>query len=314
MATSDDVEASEPAPPPALTKAQRRLILAAPIHRQIRLCVYSTVALSTLECLVSLFCVVYSSIVAKPILQDEKWFIFHYTAAATFSLAGIAYVVVYFRDVKFFAWPDQLKIDAGWITFANGISGCFFFYIYYKMRTYGTIDALGEACVDSCNAKLAFVRISPLVVPSINIALGLVQIFLLVIVYRNPIVNPPLDEHGMPVPVNPLTGEVLPLDQNGKPILPPELRPPALSTASSTQLGRDVGRTRQKTSKRSARSRDGSNDAETESGSGSDSDEEKTLLDADGAGTGQSRSVVSKELGRADSSSRRSRRHGQRQR
>lgn len=57
-----------------------------------------------------------------------------------------------------------------------------------------------------------------------NIFLLLIQILLLVLLFRNPIINPPLDSHGMPKPINPLTGAVMPLDNHGQPILPPELR------------------------------------------------------------------------------------------
>lgn len=55
--------------------------------------------------------------------------------------------------------------------------------------------------------------------------LGALQLLLGVTLYRNPIINPPLDQHGMPIPQDPETGLPMPLDAKGQPILPEWLLP-----------------------------------------------------------------------------------------
>jgi hypothetical protein len=75
----------------------------------------------------------------------------------------------------------------------------------------------------------------------VNLLLLSIQIFFLVRLFRNPIINPPLDEHGMPKPINPLDGTVLPMGPDGQPILPPELRP-AKEAKTTTDKGKDDGK------------------------------------------------------------------------
>jgi len=102
-----------------------------------------------------------------------------------------------------------------------------------------------------------------------NIVLLGIQICLLQLLYKNPIINPPLDEHGMPVPINPLNGNCMPLGKDGKPILPPELRPrkdQAKATSSKPDPADDTNLS----------------DASTLSPSEDSDAEERTLIDEDG--------------------------------
>lgn len=97
---------------------------------------------------------------------------------------------------------------------------------------------------------------------------GCIQLLLSVLLWYNPILNPPLDTEGNPVPQDPETGRPLPLDANGKPIEPAWLRPPPSTT--STQQSAGAGR-------------NGKGDEPPASGGGSDDEEagggeEKKLL------------------------------------
>ncbi|GAA6019388.1 hypothetical protein JCM11491_004810 [Sporobolomyces phaffii] len=208
-----------------LSKAQLSLIRASPIHRRIRLAVYSILSLSIVGFLTSIVVVLLGCILAGHLLRQHRWLVVHYVFASLFATLWLAYTGVYYRDVKYGAWSDQLKIDSGWISFAVVFSSSFFFYLFYKLQTLATVESLGAHCIFACDTDLSFIRLSPLIVGIINLVLLAVQLYLLVLLFRNPIVNPPLDENGMPKAINPLDGTVLPIGPNGKPILPPELRP-----------------------------------------------------------------------------------------
>jgi hypothetical protein len=69
-----------------------------------------------------------------------------------------------------------------------------------------------------------------------SLTFGCLQLFLSILLYRNPILNPPLDAEGNPVPQDPETGAPLPLDKNGKPIEPAWLRPQPPSSVSQPTL------------------------------------------------------------------------------
>lgn len=116
-----------------------------------------------------------------------------------------------------------------------------------------------------------------------NILLLAIQIYLLVMLSKNPIINPPLDEHGMPVPINPLNGERLPIGPDGKPILPPELRP-------------QTNQTKTKPSEKDLADDTNLSDASTLSPSEDSDAEERTLIDADGVSKDKS-AMSQKELG-----------------
>lgn len=158
---------------------------------------------------------------------------------------------------------------------ANAFGSFFQLYIYYKMQTYGLPDMFDLACSSGCGAKLKFVKLSPLVVslhflaslfPKLaelctsqlaisSLLLGLVQLFLCFRVYKSPLVQIPLDSHGMPMVQDPETGKPLPLGPDGKPILPAWLRPqvstaPRVSRRSGNLQGTGSARTsRSKVSK-----------------------------------------------------------------
>ncbi|GAA5898579.1 uncharacterized protein JCM6883_003360 [Sporobolomyces salmoneus] len=216
---------SAPPKPIHLTQAQKNLIRSTPIHREIKHRVYSILAISSLGFLITLLVVVLGCVAAGPLIESNRWLVFHYVLASLFAALWLAYSLIYYRDVKFGAWSDQLKIDGGWISFVVVFSSSFLFYLYYKLRTLATVESLGENCFSTCESDLRFIKLGPLLVGIGNLVLLCVQIALLVLLFRNPIVNPPLDEHGMPQPINPLDGTVMPLDSSGQPILPPELRP-----------------------------------------------------------------------------------------
>lgn len=109
---------SAPAPPKPvhLTQAQKNLIRATPIHRQIKHCVYSVLAVSALGCLVTLAVTVSSCVAARSLIDDHRWLIFHYVMASLFACLWLAFAGIYYRDVKFGAWSDQLKLDGAWLS------------------------------------------------------------------------------------------------------------------------------------------------------------------------------------------------------
>ncbi|GAA5831849.1 hypothetical protein JCM3766R1_000125 [Sporobolomyces carnicolor] len=285
---------SAPAPPKPvhLTQAQKNLIRATPIHRQIKHCVYSVLAVSALGCLVTLAVTVSSCVAARSLIDDHRWLIFHYVMASLFACLWLAFAGIYYRDVKFGAWSDQLKLDGAWLSFVVTFSSSFLFYVFYKLRTLATLESLGEHCVFECESGLRFIRLSPLLVGIGNLVLLGVQIALLVVLYRNPIVNPPLDEHGMPKPINPLNGEVMPLGPDGQPILPRELRPPSVAKADARNRIADDAR------KAKAQERDAPewesevSDSSSLGEDGHEDDDEKRLLNEDEKGH------LSRELGR----------------
>ncbi|CEQ41440.1 SPOSA6832_03165 [Sporobolomyces salmonicolor] len=129
-----------PGAPASLSQAQISRILKSPIHIHIKRLVYSILALGVVGTLSAFVVIALSCIWGKAILREERWFIFHYVVGGIFSALWLVYSYVYLRDVKFLAWPDQLQIDSGWIMLAACFSVAFFFYIYGKMRTYGTAD------------------------------------------------------------------------------------------------------------------------------------------------------------------------------
>jgi hypothetical protein len=69
-----------------------------------------------------------------------------------------------------------------------------------------------------------------------SLTFGCLQLFLSILLYRNPILNPPLDAEGNPVPQDPETGAPLPLDKTGKPIEPAWLKPQPPSSVSQPSL------------------------------------------------------------------------------
>ncbi|GAA5949962.1 hypothetical protein JCM21900_005539 [Sporobolomyces salmonicolor] len=208
-----------PGAPASLSEAQISRILKSPIHIHIKRLVYSILALGVIGTLSAFVVIALSCIWGKAILREERWLIFHYVVAGIFSALWLVYSYVYLRDVKFLAWPGQLQIDSGWIMVRVVLpSVAFFFYIYGKMRTYGTADLFDASCSTSCTSKRSFVKLSPLIVAVINLVYGLIQLVLMIVLYRNPIISLPLDQHGMPKPVDPFTGKLLPFGADGRPI------------------------------------------------------------------------------------------------
>ncbi|GAA6058076.1 hypothetical protein JCM3770_002250 [Rhodotorula araucariae] len=255
----DDPAAPPPDAPPPLTKAQTKRILSSPIHHRIKHYAYGSTAVAAVGATANVMAIIVSAVWARNIVQNQKWFIFHYTVASTFSLLWLVFSAVFMHHIKCLGLPGQLQIDIGWLMFAVVFAAAFLFYIFRKMQQYGVLDTFVVACSAGCTSKLDFVKLSPLVLGLTTLALGAVQLFLTVALYRNPIINPPLDAHGMPIPQDPETGRPLPLDDTGKPILPEWLRPPA---------GSDKGR--------SGAAKKGKK--KDESSAGEESAEERSLL------------------------------------
>ncbi|BGP38770.1 hypothetical protein JCM10450v2_002724 [Rhodotorula kratochvilovae] len=279
--------APPPDAPPPLTKEQSQRILRSPIHRRIKRCTYGSLAVAVVGAVSNVTGIILSAVWARNIVQKENWFIFHYTVAATLSLMWLVYSVVFMRHIKYLAFPDQLQIDIGWMMFAVVFAAAFLFYLYRKMLQYGVLDLFVVACSAGCNTKLSFVKLSPLILGITTVTLGALQLLLCVTLYRNPIINPPLDAHGMPVAQDPETGRPLPLDDKGQPIIPDWLQPP--------------GSARKKARRE-------------ESSGGEESEEEKALLrkgDGDAKGEGE---VKAQELGRKQSRGSRSERSSRRER
>ncbi|KPV76227.1 uncharacterized protein RHOBADRAFT_49451 [Rhodotorula graminis WP1] len=142
----------------------------------------------------------------------------------------LGYSVVFERHIKFMAFPDQLQIDLGWMMFAVTFASAWHFYLFRKMLQYGVLDMFIVTCSSGCTTKLNFVKLSPLVLGISTLVLGALQLVLGLALYRNPIINPPLDAHGMPIPQDPETGRPMPLDAKGQPVLPEWLLPRDLKT------------------------------------------------------------------------------------
>ncbi|GAA6014245.1 hypothetical protein JCM10207_006145 [Rhodosporidiobolus poonsookiae] len=228
-------DAPPPGAPPPLTKEQHDRIMNSPIHRQIKHYAYGCTIAGVVGGLANIICLVLAAVWAKNILQTDRWFIFHYVMASTASLLwGLVYTGVFFWHLKHMAWPDQLQIDIGWMMFSGSFAVGFLVYIFVKMRTYGVLDVFSVSCISGCTSKLNFVRVSPLALAGITIVLGGVQLILSILLYKNPIINPPLDEHGMPKLQDPTTGKPLPLDGNGQPIIPAWLKPRAPAAPPAT--------------------------------------------------------------------------------
>ncbi|GAA5869227.1 hypothetical protein JCM16303_000399 [Sporobolomyces ruberrimus] len=275
-----------------LSKAQIKLIRSSPIHRKIKRSVYSILAASLLGGLSTLVVVVLSCILAGNLVRrDQRWLIVHYTIASIFSALWPIYCGFYYSHVKFAAWSDQLKIDGASISFVVIFSSCFLFYLFYKLYSLATLESIGEDCIFDCESDLQFVRLSPLIVGITNLFLLAFQLYLLVLLFRNPIVNPPLDEHGMPKPINPLNGEVMPMGADGEPILPPELRP-IPDTKDKTKKGKEQS---EKGNDNETEGDSGDSDRSSISGSDDEGDE-KTLLKED---PNIKKEAWSKELGKS---------------
>ncbi|GAA5969750.1 hypothetical protein JCM11641_008029 [Rhodosporidiobolus odoratus] len=226
--------------PPPLTEEQKHRILTSPIHKRIKHQTYTVMALGLLGPIANLATLILGAVWARHILQTDRWFIFHYTVACTLSLMWAVYSYIFMRDIKYLGWPDQLQIDIGWMMFADGFNVCFLLYIFRKMRTYGVLDVFEVACSSGCTGKLNFVKISPIVLACTSFLFGCVQLVLTILLYKNPIINPPLDEHGMPVPQDPETGKPMPLGPDGKPIVPDWLKPPSSKTAKKSSQKKGV--------------------------------------------------------------------------
>ncbi|KWU43383.1 hypothetical protein RHOSPDRAFT_35132 [Rhodotorula sp. JG-1b] len=233
MQAADSDKKPQDEPPPPLTAAQKARIKHSPVHVRLRHTTYGSLAIGVISPLTNVAALIFAAVWAKYILQQDRWFIFHYVLASFLSLLWMGYTVLLFYHVKYGGYPDQIKIDIGWIMMADAFACCFLFYIFYKMRTYGLPDMFNLACSSGCGSKLQFVKWSPLVLAITSILFGLVQLFLCYRVYKNPLVQIPLDEHGMPMLQNPEDGTPLPIGPDGKPILPAWLQPPKSSSESS---------------------------------------------------------------------------------
>ncbi|GAA5840945.1 hypothetical protein JCM9279_001268 [Rhodotorula babjevae] len=284
-----------PGPPPPLTKDQIARIRRAPIHRRIKHAVYGALALAVVGALANVTCLILGAVWARNIVAVEKWFIFHYVCAAVLSTMWLGYSLVFERHIKFMAFPDQLQIDMGWMMFAVVFSSAWHFYLFRKMQQYGVLDMFVVTCSSGCTTKLNFVKLSPLILGITTLVLGAVQLLLGLALYRNPIINPPLDSHGMPIPQDPETGRPMPLDAKGQPVLPEWLLPRDLKTgellpcdASGNLLPPSASRkaSSASTSRRTAEKGDASgtdSERKGDSSAGDDSDEDKSLLERKGA-------------------------------
>ncbi|GAA5975632.1 hypothetical protein JCM10908_005225 [Rhodotorula pacifica] len=227
-----DKEAQDP-PPPPLTAAQKARIKRSPEHRRLRHATYGSLAIGVLGPIANVTCLVFGAVWARYILKQDRWFIFHYVVAAVLSTLWAGYTAFLYYHVRCGGFPDQIKLDIGWIMMSDAFACCFLFYLCYKMRTYGIPDMFDLACVSGCGAKLQFVKLSPLVLAITSIVLGLVQLWLCIVVYKSPLVQIPLDSHGMPMLQNPENGQPLPIGPDGKPILPAWLQPPKVKSSST---------------------------------------------------------------------------------
>lgn len=129
-----------------------------------------------------------------------------------------------------------------------------------------------------------------------TLVLGSLQLLLALALYRNPIINPPLDTHGMPIPQDPETGRPMPLDAKGQPILPEWLLPRDLKTgellpcdASGNLLPPSATRKASAASSAASRRATEKGDAsgtdserKGDSSVGDDSDEDRSLLERKG--------------------------------
>ncbi|GAA6000100.1 uncharacterized protein JCM10292_003978 [Rhodotorula paludigena] len=287
-----------PKPPPPLTPEQKHRILSSPIHKRIKREVYATLALGMLGATGNIACVSASGALAGGIIATEKWFIFHYVVAGVFSLMWSVYTGVFMYHVKYLGWPDQLLIDIGWMMvcfglqretprrvlthlsvshFAAVFSAAFLCYLFRKMTYYGTLEAMQMSCQVDCEGKLSFVRISPLVFGLLTLVLAAIQLFLCCRLYWNPIINPPLDAHGMPIVQDPETGKPLPLDAKGQPIIPDWLKPPRNPSAPT---GRDTQSMGQRGDGDMRAAANEQSEPESSAPDHSDEDDEKALLQA----------------------------------
>ncbi|BGP06851.1 hypothetical protein OF846_001427 [Rhodotorula toruloides] len=210
---------------PHLSPAQIQRIRTSPAHRRLKHLVYSQLALAVTGATVNLVCIILGAVWARGVLKEEKWLIFHYTLAALLSVMWAGYSYMFLTDVRNCEMPLQLQVDIGWIMMAALFASSFLAYIFFKLAHYATLELFEKACSVACEGKMAFVRIAPGVLTLLTpLLFALPQLLLLLLLYRTPIVNPPLDSHGLPLPQDPETGAVLPLDARGKPVWPEWLR------------------------------------------------------------------------------------------
>ncbi|PRQ73040.1 hypothetical protein AAT19DRAFT_15793 [Rhodotorula toruloides] len=163
----------------------------------------------------------------------------------------------------------------------------FLAYLFFKLSHYATLEVFERACSEACEGKLRFVKVAPGLLSLLTpLLFALPQLLLLFLLYRTPLVNPPLDAHGMPLPQDPETGAVLPRDGEGRVRWPEWLRgavePPV------------KGKERKSAEKGNGRD-------ENDGDSGSESEEEKGLL-----GTDKKPSAGPHELGKRRSEMKRS--------
>jgi hypothetical protein len=152
--------------PTILSREQRHRLLHSPIHRRIKHYAHTVLALGLVGGVVNVVGLVLAAVWAKRILQEDRWFIFHYVLSSTFSLLWAVYSFILARDVKRMAWPDELQIDIGWFCvrglllhfakkltfrrfscyqFADIFLASFLLYLYRKMRTYGVLSMFDVA-------------------------------------------------------------------------------------------------------------------------------------------------------------------------
>ncbi|GJN87554.1 hypothetical protein Rhopal_000508-T1 [Rhodotorula paludigena] len=267
-----------PKPPPPLTPEQKHRVLSSPIHKRIKREVYATLALGMLGATGNIACVSASG----GIIATEKWWVLFSclpcgSRVRVFSLMWSVYTGVFMYHVKYLGWPDQLLIDIGWMMFAAVFSAAFLCYLFRKMIYYGTLEAMQMSCQVDCEGKLSFVRISPLVFGLLTLVLAAIQLFLCCRLYWNPIINPPLDAHGMPIVQDPETGKPLPLDAKGQPIIPDWLKPPRDPSAPTGRNTQSMGQCGDGDMRAAANEQ---SEPESSAPEHSDEDDEKALLQA----------------------------------
>ncbi|BGP30885.1 hypothetical protein JCM10296v2_002644 [Rhodotorula toruloides] len=255
---------------PHLSPAQIKRIRTSPAHRRLKHLVYSQLALAVTGATINLVCIVLGAVWASGVLKEEKWLIFHYTLAALLSVMWAGYSWMFLSDVRNCAMPLQLQVDIGWIMMAALFASSFLAYLFFKLSHYATLELFERACSEACEGKLGFVKVAPGVLSLLTpLLFALPQLLLLLLLlYRTPLVNPPLDSHGMPSPQDPETGAVLPVDARGRPVWPEWLRGAMEPPAKGSQRAEGGG---------------GRKQAEEDGGSATESDEEeqKGLLGTD---------------------------------
>lgn len=85
---------------PAPSAAQKRRIHQSPAHRRLRHTVYSALSLAFVGAAIDSVCLILGAVWARGILQQHRWFIFHYVVAATFAALWLAYSAFFWLHVK----------------------------------------------------------------------------------------------------------------------------------------------------------------------------------------------------------------------